>query len=225
MCIIAICEKGKSLDDETFGICFKGNHNGAGFAWHRDGQLWFKKGFMKEEAALEYYQKIKSFPHVAHFRLISSGTICPELTHPFIISNTSPIMLSGKGKIKVLFHNGTISNWKSLLLAMNIATGKKPEGKLSDSRTMAMVVSRTGDEILHDDGGKFVIASKDKFVYWGAWEKENGILFSNSGYKKYAFNTADWLRELRNDREKLPKELSGHASLYDKYLAQQYCEF
>lgn len=181
MCVIAVCEKGLSLDKGKFHACFSSNSHGAGFAWIRKEKLAWHKGFMKADEAWDFYQTISGNAHVAHFRLSSAGGISPELTHPFIVSSGSPIEMEGASKGRLLFHNGTISGWKDMLFSLALHHGSIPEGEMSDTRVMAMAVSTLGDKIL--DSGKYVIASSKEFMMYGSWVEHENIHYTNASYE------------------------------------------
>jgi hypothetical protein len=190
MCIIAIAEKRK-LTVEEFKTCWTNNPDGAGFAWYdKKGNLIVSKGFMKIKEALSFYETLP-LPHVAHFRVGTSGNVCPELTHPFIVSKESEIVLSGKVE-RVLFHNGVVSDWKNYMVQIALVDGKMLTGKINDSRVIASLVSRIGEDILDHLGSKWVTMDKENMTYYGGdWEKEKGVLFSNTTYKSYrsTYNT------------------------------------
>ena len=98
MCVIAACEKRPMTKDE-FQNCFDSNSHGCGFAWRENGLVRMEKGFMDLESAWNFYETIKNIlPHVAHFRIRTAGDVCQQLTHPFIVSDCSPLILSYTGK-------------------------------------------------------------------------------------------------------------------------------
>lgn len=180
MCVIAICEDGKKLTREVFHQCYDANDHGAGFAWIADGNINFAKGFMDEKLAWRVYKRICDFPHVAHFRLASAGDKCRELTHPFLITPESELVLNYSGQAPVLFHNGTVTNWKTLGIMVALARKKATIGKVSDTRIMAIATSMVGESALDIDSGKYVIATPGGFVTYGTvWSEKDGIKFSN----------------------------------------------
>jgi hypothetical protein len=185
MCVIAVCQLGQELTKKKFENCFKSNSHGFGMAWIDTKGLNFSKGLMDEKEAWEVYNEFKKYAHVAHFRITSSGGTCPELTHPFIVSADSPITKKGHGEnLKVLFHNGTVSDWKDKVFSLAVHAGKYPKGKMSDTRMAAMAVHCLGEEVLEDFGGKFVVADKSGFNLYGEFEKDDeGIRYSNGSYK------------------------------------------
>lgn len=90
MCIIAVC-KTRALEIDEFSDCWRSNSDGVGMAYPDGKGVWIHKGLMKMSAALEAYRDL-TLPHVIHFRSASSGSICRELTHPFIIDkNSEPV--------------------------------------------------------------------------------------------------------------------------------------
>ena len=185
MCIIAICEKRK-LTDSEFSECWESNRHGFGYAYWTGDHVVMAKGFMDKHEAHAAYDKIP-LPHVAHFRIASAGEVCPELTHPFICSPKSGLLLENEGVTPVLFHNGTVTDWRSLLLNTIFQTKAIPKGPMSDSRAMAMAISVVGPEILTMYAThKWVMVAKDGFVKVGDWiEAEGGVLFSNGGFRRY----------------------------------------
>jgi hypothetical protein len=189
MCVIVVCEKGLRLTKDKFDSCFSSNSHGAGFAWMVNKKLGWKKGFMKAEDAWEFYQTINKFPHVAHFRLSSAGGVMDTLTHPFLITADSPIEMEGMSKKSLLFHNGTISGWREMVMMLSLVNRKVPDGDMSDTRAMAMAVSILGDKIL--DGGKYVIASPTEFTTYGSWDEKEGIYYSNLYWERTAFTQDD----------------------------------
>jgi hypothetical protein len=196
MCIIAICEE-KTLPKEEFFKCFESNRDGFGFSWRGKEKVQFIKGLMKVDEAWDVYNKFVTigenlFPHILHFRL--GSPVIPELTHPFIVSENSELYKNSKKARKkvqfdsVLFHNGIISGWKDMLINMFVANGNIPEGEWSDTRMVAIMVNKLGNEVLNYISGKYVFFSQDELFVSGKFEKDSdlkGIQFSNSSYKVY----------------------------------------
>jgi len=205
MCIISINMK-RDLTKKEFKSCWENNSHGAGFAWKNK----FQKGFMTLEEAYQFYIKnvTGNYPHVAHFRIQTSGGTRPELTHPFAIEAMSPLKLKGTTEKGVLFHNGIISEWNNMLFNYAVAEGEYPTGALSDTRVLAMCISRGSKWIISclNSNDKFVIFNNGVFEKWGIWEESDGVFFSNSGYKISYYRT-DFLYEnpycLANDDKAL----------------------
>lgn len=182
MCVIAICEK-RPLKKKEFDACWDGNGHGMGYAFWNGKTVTMRKGFMGKGKAWDEYKTVP-VPHVVHFRIASAGEIVPELTHPFIVDEASPLFLEYTGTNAVLFHNGTVGNWNSILYSTIIKTGRCPEGVMSDSRAMAMAVSQIGKEFLDlFSSMKWVYVAKHGFHKVGAFVEEDGVFFSNSSFR------------------------------------------
>lgn len=192
MCVIAVCEEGLSLDKETFTKCWEANYDGAGFGWIDGEEICFSKGHMDIKSAWKAYRMIKAFPHIAHFRMTSAGSTCPELTHPFLITAESPVHLSWRGPESILFHNGTVTGWRTLRLQLALAIGKLPEGKASDTRTMAQLAAILGDAILVEDTGKYATISPEGLNIWGTWDEKDGVHFSNLFWDRRYLVKSGW---------------------------------
>lgn len=186
MCVIAIA-KSRKITDEEFTNCFNRNRDGFGMAWIEDGFVNYKKGMMDLNSALTFYKsKDFPFPHVLHFRIGTSGGNIPELTHPFLINKTSSLKLDYVGKENLLFHNGVISNWRDKLIKYLIISNANPLGEISDTRALAMILSRTKSSYLeYEKYDRFVVFNNKETKIWGGWEIENGALFSNRAYETY----------------------------------------
>jgi len=196
MCIIAICEK-RSLKKKEFDACWDNNSHGMGYA-HWDGsKIVSTKGHMKHKEAWEIYQTVP-VPHVVHFRIRSAGEVVPELTHPFLIEHASREFGEYSGQTPVLFHNGTVSDWRELVIMAAMQTKVFPEGVMSDSRAMAIAMSVAGERILDFFSGmKWVVVEKNAFRKYGQWvDGEDGLLFSNGGFRKHEIvacsSIGDW---------------------------------
>lgn len=182
MCCILICIDKKPTLEILEKIADR-NDDGCGIAWVENGMANFKKGIKGAKASFDFIQNI-NLPFVMHFRLISSGGGNELLTHPFVISEDSPLLLEGKAE-KLLFHNGTISNHDVYLSACGIDA---PGSLHSDSRSIAMILGKNGkyDFLKHIYQQRFVIidATRPKYIIKrGDFTKEDGIFYSNLLWK------------------------------------------
>lgn len=213
MCIIGICEK-RALTEKEFNSCWNSNRHGMGFAYWNGEEVYMKKGFMDKAQAWKVYQTVP-VPHIVHFRIASAGEVCKELTHPFICSPKSGLVLEHQGKSPVLFHNGTVCEWRNLLMNAVFATKVVPKGVMSDSRAMAIAVSVLGADILTMYAThKWVVVHREGFIKVGEWlEAEGGVLFSNSGFRSYTptcstedYSTWGWGWRKSSEEEKIPQQ-------------------
>lgn len=215
MCIIAICQKRKLTDDEIKN-CFERNPHGAGLAYYDNETVYYKKGLMSKYDLIKEYEKIDIFPHVVHFRIGTSGANSPDLTHPFIVSEKSPLQLNYEGPESVLFHNGIYSEWQSLETVLSSA-GITLKGDRNDTRIIAAWISRFGPKIIKNIMGKYVIVKNNEIVYYGKMDDVDGILFSNDGYKPlYGYGNTFY-----NDYDREGEE-QNWLNDYDLLWNQQY---
>jgi len=223
MCIIAVCLKRKLTPEELKNSWTK-NDDGAGVAWINDEKkVCFKKGIMKVEEMIAFYEKFEPrFPHVVHFRTSTAHGVCPELTHPFIVSEESEETTEYCGDSPVLFHNGVVSSWKELALTYFVSSMKRvPEGTWSDSRLAAVMAFRMGTNILNWMDGKYVLMNGENVKTFGDFMEDDGVLFSNSGYKTYEYcgtYNANW----QNGGGASPQTSFRPKNDTDEYYAELY---
>lgn len=188
MCLLAYCKTRKLTRDE-FESCFDWNGDGVGIAYKSRGSFHYIKGFMNLTTAWKFYKKFPNAPHVIHFRLGTSGDNIPELTHPFICSKDSNLSLKYSGKETLLFHNGIIHDWRAHCVIHEIDSNDK---KMSDTRFAAILIGKKGIKVLNELNGKYIALHKGKIYTKGHFIKENGVYFSNDGYKMGRY---DWLKD------------------------------
>jgi hypothetical protein len=194
MCVIALATGNRKMTADEFSNCWLTNNDGFGVAWREHGIVKYKKGIMKAKEAWYFYKnEVPCVPHTAHFRIATAGGVNPQLTHPFIISPDSPIALEYEGRGPVLFHNGVVSDYRALLAIYKSFRRDFDEGAfVSDSRVVAMLVGQVGREILDQIYGKWVLVGPDQTYYWGQFEKEKGIMYSNFSYLTYRSKTKNY---------------------------------
>lgn len=187
MCLIALNSK-RHLSQEEFTKAWNTNGDGVGFAWFEENTIRFKKGFMSKDEAYAFSETL-TLPFCVHFRKASIGETSPLLTHPFIVSPDSPLMLEGDAP-KLLMHNGTVSFWKEYMNAAGHYDGAKGNIStphiISDTRAIAMVIANENQKFLHNLGtSKFIFMNLDdrKFRYYGDFVEWDGLLLSNTYWK------------------------------------------
>ncbi len=189
MCVILNCID-KKPDKSLIEKCYDDSSDGAGLAFfNNDGVAEYKKGLFRHE--IEKVVNDTPLPFILHFRAASwKMGRSYLLTHPFIVSETSPTSSSGKGD-KLLFHNGTYVDYKVMMIAAGIDKTKVKD-EITDTRGIAMILSKLGDdqqiELLKSIPGKFVLmdSNKKQFFTFGEFKEEKdypGIQFSNLDWK------------------------------------------
>lgn len=186
MCVIMIAQKVRPTE-EMIDKAWKANDDGGGIAWRENGEVHFEKGIMTLDRLKELMMEVP-MPYVAHFRITSSGVTTPELTHPFVVAKDVPVVLEGRTKGGVFFHNGTWSGWTDKALDFAIRNGLQvPDGEWSDTRAMAWMISIHGPklmELLPQQRGVY-FSPKVCHVFTGpGWEEINGVWCSNDFFWK-----------------------------------------
>ncbi|MCX7796555.1 MAG: hypothetical protein N2380_08565 [bacterium] len=183
MCVIAVCEERK-LYREEIELGWDQNPHGAGIGWVEDGRTVYIKGIMDIEELIEIYERINIIPHIVHFRYASMGIpVNPKLTHPFIVSKSSPIRLKYKGVKPIIFHNGTINKWREFYKLYIRSKGINiREDSLSDTRVMAMIWAEKGKEAFNllNPGRVALMYPSGEIERYGNWSEKDGIYLSNN---------------------------------------------
>lgn len=154
MCMIFACKTGIPTLD-IMKRAEKMNDDGAGIAWitqapkGKGNVVTWKKGLDADgvQKIIEEYELEKflpDFPFVVHFRACSSGPNVKELNHPFPLSPGVETSLEGNAR-GVLFHNGTFSNWETMMREVCFGGGVQiPGGNWNDSRALAWLAQNRG---------------------------------------------------------------------------------
>ncbi|MBC7320403.1 hypothetical protein H5T89_07135 [bacterium] len=182
MCVIAVCIDRKLSKDEI-ERAWDINPHGAGIGWIEDSRTVYIKGLMKIEDFIKEYKGLDIFPHIVHFRDASRGIpVNPKLTHPFIVSPSSPIRLRYRGIKPIIFHNGTINNWREIynlhIKSKGVSIG---EDSLSDTRVMAMIWAEKGNDTFYllKPGRVALLYPSGEIERYGKWFEKDGIYLSN----------------------------------------------
>jgi predicted glutamine amidotransferase len=194
MCVLVYTKNNRRITSKEFENCWYSNPDGFGMAWREEiaGKTVIKytKGIMTLKEAWKTYQSVKKEQMVLHFRIATAGGVCPELTHPFIISETSPTMLEYTGTSAVLFHNGSVWNWEKEAVPFILNARRRITGKMSDTRfvalkTFPLKATENRVSLLKKESGKYLLFSVDSTWRIGTFEEVNSAFFSNSSYKDY----------------------------------------
>lgn len=184
MCVIYACASKLPPEDELQRGAVR-NDDGAGIAWLQGGKVHFHKNMKTEQDVLKYiHDKKVPFPLAIHFRTASAGGISPGLCHPFPVAQGVSLDVDGSAG-EVLFHNGHLSDWESLVLRAGLAAPEAfPEGDWSDSRALAWLTYLKGPGILRfiHQQSRILLLSADpywepdyegdpwvNFAFWGSW--------------------------------------------------------
>jgi hypothetical protein len=193
MCIIIHKPKGKTVDLPTLKRCWDRNPHGAGFMFTNDGKVWGNKGYMSFDALLAglhgagFYRKGKltgKYAVTIHFRLASHGGINQGNTHPFPMTDDLDIIKARYWEADCgMAHNGIIPI-------------ERQDTSISDTMTyilerMSNVYHRMDEADIYDlvaeetSGSRlFILYPDESYVLTGTWIEENGVLYSNAGFRQ-----------------------------------------
>jgi hypothetical protein len=190
VCVIAVCEKIRLSDapNDMLMKMFLTNKDGASIAWREKkkngpAEVCWEKGIDDVEAIRKLCAE-KPLPYVVHFRIQTVGGIWPELCHPFPIDNDASTALTGRTRSSLLFHNGTFDKWKDAMLrAAENFKQRIPDGKFSDTRAMAWLADKYGENYLNFVEARGVIfGPEDTSILFGTggWNLKDDVWVSNS---------------------------------------------
>lgn len=212
MCVILACDSKtgkptKKMLKEAEAM----NDDGGSIAWIEKDKVRWEKG-LKAKQIFKIVKKV-NLPFVIHFRIATHGGVNKPLCHPFPITDKVELFISGKAD-RVLFHNGIWSEYNKYALQAVIQHNIKfPDGKMSDSRAMAWLVSHFGKSILNlmGDGNKMCILTKKGIEYFGkGWCKVDDIKCSNDLFD----NTYAYQEDTYDSSEKSATTLIGENKNY-----------
>ncbi|MGN1201320.1 MAG: hypothetical protein ACI4R8_03600 [Candidatus Caccovivens sp.] len=197
MCIIAVKPKGvETPSKEILNNMYRANPDGAGVAFNKNGMLFIVKGLMTFNEFWKICQEIpKESAAIYHARIQTSGGVCKELTHPFLLNED--IEEQRKTFIKTtrgeaVAHNGIFSEFT--YKPLNNDTTQFISNYLSPLKKMK---DTTFDSILDDDldaiinklcgsTNKLAIIDQNGDIkrYGGSWILSDGVYYSNNTYKR-----------------------------------------
>ena len=163
------------------------NSDGGGIAWVDETVVQYRKGL----TAVQMHEELLALPvktrWVAHFRFATVGEPSDGLCHPFPIQKDTPLDIEGKSS-QVLFHNGTVPDWKGLLKDFTLDPRFKqvvPAGDWSDSRGVAWLLALNESiRALSFLPGKYIVLTRKGAKIFPTteegWTEIDGILYSNT---------------------------------------------
>lgn len=181
MCIIALKPEGVILPDYTLKTMWDGNPHGAGFMYSENGKLVIIKGLMTFEDFLgAYLEAGVERKMVMHFRIRTSGTNGPEMTHPFMV-------VSGLGMV----HNGIITKMETTaeksdtavfaeLLASEYVNPAEAVKNRFHREMIGAYIGAYNKLVFMDSDGNTTIVNESS----GTWD--GPVWYSNGGFRSYS---------------------------------------
>lgn len=203
MCLIVVKPKGSKLNESLIPEWYQRNPHGAGLMYlQNDKRVRILKGAMNVTQIYQYLdiarkqtgKSLTDINLVLHLRFATDGSVNPSNCHPFPVTHDEKIMASTHVIADVgLAHNGVISD-----LSTYRRTTKKT--KLADDKTDTQrFIEKYLVEMKHQEyrslgvrklirvytNSKFAIMDSKGILTIGDFIKDEGCLYSNTGYKPY----------------------------------------
>lgn len=191
MCIIAIYDikNGGKIDRDILEVMIERNPDGVGVAYNTGREVVFKKGLQDADEVLAYIDRHRAKMHycVFHARIATSGGVSAEKCHPYPLTADLRQLNATHGTTRgaVCFHNG--------MLSVNIEQGlNDTQSFIKNDLARLNAIDGRGvksgkyDELikLATRGSRFVIMYPEGLKCYGEWETEDGVLYSNTTYKR-----------------------------------------
>ena len=188
MCILAVASAGATFSRDTLKRMWYANDDGAGWAYAKDGKIYYAKGYTNANKFIKAVLKLPiDCERMVHCRIATHGGVTKGLTHPFPISRdyTRLEMLSGTlSHGYILAHNGILNNFK-------------PDKNHSDTEELARCLANIKCDIMGEDmrdiintlviGSRVAILNTDGRInrYGSGWTERGGIWYSNMHFDHY----------------------------------------
>jgi len=193
MCIIISKPAGIELPSITaFRNCWERNPHGAGFAVAYKGRVHIRKGFMAWDEFIDSinFDRLVDYSCVFHFRYATHGSKTAGNCHPFPVSGNLR-RLAARTDVAV-FHNGVIHNVQitkkdysdTMTYIDSVISPFWVWCKEKGCRYM-FTCKNNQDYLINETGSKWTFLFADgKIVNVGDGVSDNGLWYSNSGFKK-----------------------------------------
>jgi len=191
MCIVIIKKSGVNAPNQNIlNNCFDNNSDGAGVMYLNNGQVQIDKGYMTKKAFTKRLKKLafnKDDTVIYHFRLATHGATKAGQTHPFPVSEIDKDLLNTRIETGIaMAHNGILSAMQSdKILSDTMMYIKHIVSPIKDmifDKSMSKLLSKSsvGSRLVFLNG-------KGNILTTGEWITDNGLFYSNNGYKELKY--------------------------------------
>ena len=215
MCIIVYKPQNVEFPkEEIIKRCFAKNSDGAGYMFAYKGEVYIRKGFMNYESFAKDLAEARKVvgdkcAFVLHFRISTQGGVKQGLCHPYPLSKDYDEMrkLDNKCKIAVA-HNGIISLTSTRDYGGGYWDSKAQKWvttTIDHNDTMEFIKEYLSLIVINRDYYKYsnktalikklignsrlaILDGEQHCELIGDWIKDNGIYYSNSGYKEVEYS-------------------------------------
>lgn len=226
MCIIVAKKKGIKMPSvETLKNCWLANDDGAGFAFSALNNVKIFKGFMTFEDFLLALQAVEKTvdttetPFILHFRVQTHGGQQKRLTHPFPLSNKDEKLSSLVCDTDcAIAHNGIIHG-KAYDNGKDSDTYLYIKKVLARQRISNIRKKNWLESLSRETGSKWAFLTKNGQLYTaGQFVENDGVLYSNTGYKGYKEYSLSHLFQYDNTKEMAEYGFEDDWDWYDSIL-------
>lgn len=192
MCVIIYKPVGESVSDETLKYCSKSNRDGFGYSYigYRGEKKYLRvyKGLSFDNFLTAYKKAFAKYgdtsPFLIHFRMRTHGDISVENCHPFFVktnyedNGVVPVVMAHNGYLSCVKPTGNNSDTAEFVADVLSNIDHPIVGNDSIGALIGDYVG-TNKLVFMDIEGNVSFVNEDK----GVWD--NGVWYSNTGYKPY----------------------------------------
>lgn len=190
MCIIVYHPNGADMvAKRNLKKCWDTNDDGAGYSfWDKASKMWIvKKGFMEWDifwASFNSHNFSKRSVWIAHFRIATAGNTDGGNTHPFqICTNYSKMRQHSFRAKKIAYHNGVVGKGEDI--ASDTMTHIKHYIAPLFPSIHKKKIKKIIVKLCEASSSRWIMTNGSKLFFFGDWEEENGVYYSNKTYKIY----------------------------------------
>lgn len=199
MCIICVKPQGVEMPSlDIIKECWNGNSDGAGIAYWKTGtpNVIIDKGFMKLKALTSKLDEIslkRDDLAILHFRFATHGLVDRGNCHPFPLSTRIEALRAIYGRFpSAIAHNGVFGNMAchnvmsdTMKFIRGIIGNPLIANNLDNSSIRTLISEYCGTS------SKLAILRPGKMLLIGDFIKDEGLLYSNNGYKRFVTSYYD----------------------------------
>jgi len=190
MCVICVSQKGiRQPNEQEIKNMWAANPHGAGYMFVKDGNVEIHKGFMELR---DFMRSIKGEHFtdddvvIYHFRISTQAGVCPEMTHPFPLSERLEDMKILDCQCNVgIAHNGIIRltsckdaeySDTALFISEYLPVIIRYTTDITDKRVKKTIKALAESKLalLNGDGDVSIIGD--------FWANDDGVMFSNKSF-------------------------------------------
>lgn len=180
MCIIVAIPTNKDISKATLKRCWDNNPHGGGFMYANNGnvvtfrEMYSFNRYWKELCKARLLFRKSGF--VCHFRISTHGKINEDNCHPFLVNKSLGFAHNG-----IIYSAPKSEDYSDTYMFNEVILKKLPSGFLSNPSIVSLIRSYigSGSKLAFLNGSGIISIVNEKSGKW-----DNGVWYSNSGYKK-----------------------------------------